>query len=626
MQPFFRKMREAPWADLFKQERRAPHMRRVVSALMALVLLVSAIGISAWPGVTNASYSTNTNVLVNGGFEQGFGSQPGCGAVGSGWQCFTNSGAVNYGFYDDQWAPVVAEGQHSQLIEINTNGIGAPDPDRFAGIYQTVRVVDWAEYKLSLKGMIRTTVMEGDPWRYSVQVGWTPGPHPNWAAVTNWQDVGWNTYYERLAPGAMNSYDTYLMADDDYMTIYIRAWKKWGVPNEEIDINLDAIALTGPAVYYHDYAPPVATPLPAYTYGKGEPGVAPVYPTTKPAPPVYPTHPIAPPPVDSGACMDEDRVYNGNFESGFNTVYVGQVGKGWGFFTNGGAANYGFYNDQWPPVVADGKSSQLIEINTKKVYPADGDRYAGIYQQIGHLYAGKTYELTVKGMLRGAGDDTDPYRFAAQWGFNTGGNVDWMQVSNWQNMDLGPIHPRTNPGNIATYRVRFVAPADSIVLFMRGWSKWGVPDIEFDLNLDAISVRGCAGQHRPHPPTKPYPPQPPAVCVHTVAPGDTLSGIAVQYGVTVRELMKLNNIHNPNIIYVGQQILIPICGDAGYPPVEPPLYPPVEPPAQQIYVVRPGDTLSGIAAMFGVSVADLAYCNGIANPNLIFVGQILKIP
>ena len=90
--------------------------------------------------------------------------------------------------------------------------------------------------------------------------------------------------------------------------------------------------------------------------------------------------------------------------------------------------------------------------------------------------------------------------------------------------------------------------------------------------------------------------------------------------------MKLNNIHNPNLIFVGQQILVPICG-GGYPPVvEPPIYPPAEPPAQQTYVVQPGDTLSGIAAMFGVSVADLAYCNGIANPNLIFVGQILKIP
>ncbi len=173
--------------------------------------------------------------------------------VGSGWQCFTNGGAANYGFYDDQWDRTVAEGNHSQLIEINTKNIMVGDADRYAGIYQTVAVVDWADYTLSLKGMIRTTSMDGDPWRYRVQVGWTFGPYPNWGAVNNWKDVGWDTYYERTDPGAFLSYSTNLMAESDYVTVYIRVWKKWGVPNEEIDINLDAIALTGPSPYYYEH-------------------------------------------------------------------------------------------------------------------------------------------------------------------------------------------------------------------------------------------------------------------------------------------------------------------------------------------------------------------------------------
>ncbi len=80
------------------------------------------------------------DVLYNGGFEQGFGSQSGCGMVGSGWQCFTNGGAANYGFYDDQWERTVAAGSHSQLIEVNTKGIMVGDADRYAGIYQTVPV------------------------------------------------------------------------------------------------------------------------------------------------------------------------------------------------------------------------------------------------------------------------------------------------------------------------------------------------------------------------------------------------------------------------------------------------------------------------------------------------------
>ena len=30
------------------------------------------------------------------------------------------------------------------------------------------------------------------------------------------------------------------MAEADYVTVYVRVWKKWGVANEELDVNLDA--------------------------------------------------------------------------------------------------------------------------------------------------------------------------------------------------------------------------------------------------------------------------------------------------------------------------------------------------------------------------------------------------
>lgn len=47
---------------------------------------------------------------------------------------------------------------------------------------------------------------------------------------------------------------------------------------------------------------------------------------------------------------------------------------------------------------------------------------------------------------------------------------------------------------------------------------------------------------------------------------------------------------------------------------------------QQVYIVRPGDTLSAIAFRFGVSPFEVARVNGIFNPNLIFSGQCLVIP
>jgi len=95
---------------------------------------------------------------------------------------------------------------------------------------------------------------------------------------------------------------------------------------------------------------------------------------------------------------------------------------------------------------------------------------------------------------------------------------------------------------------------------------------------------------------------------YTVKRGDTLSGIAAKYGTTVANLQKLNGISNPNKIYVGQKLKI--SGSA---------------PAKQYYTVKVGDTLSGIAAKYGTSVSRLASLNGIKNPNLIRVGQKLRV-
>lgn len=117
----------------------SPRLQRSAYLVVTIAVIVSIVGIAAMPSVTSASY---VNVLANGGFEQGFSSQPGCGMVGSGWNCFTNGGAGTLGSYDDQWEPVVAEGAHSQLLEVNTKEMPAGDPDRFSGIFQTVRVVD----------------------------------------------------------------------------------------------------------------------------------------------------------------------------------------------------------------------------------------------------------------------------------------------------------------------------------------------------------------------------------------------------------------------------------------------------------------------------------------------------
>lgn len=52
---------------------------------------------------------------------------------------------------------------------------------------------------------------------------------------------------------------------------------------------------------------------------------------------------------------------------------------------------------------------------------------------------------------------------------------------------------------------------------------------------------------------------------------------------------------------------------------------PIQTPATNTYTVRPGDTLSSIAAKFGTNYQALASLNGISNPNLIYVGQVLRV-
>jgi putative chitinase len=95
--------------------------------------------------------------------------------------------------------------------------------------------------------------------------------------------------------------------------------------------------------------------------------------------------------------------------------------------------------------------------------------------------------------------------------------------------------------------------------------------------------------------------------------GETLSGIAVRYGTTVRAIVRANYIANTNRIYAGQRLTIP-CSTTYYST------------SGRIYVVRYGDTLSGIAYRYGVSVNSLVQANGIANRHRIYAGQRLTIP
>ena len=112
---------------------------------------------------------------------------------------------------------------------------------------------------------------------------------------------------------------------------------------------------------------------------------------------------------------------------------------------------------------------------------------------------------------------------------------------------------------------------------------------------------------------------------HVVRAGETLSGIAAQYGVSVAAIVQASGLADANTIYAGQSLSIPAC--EGAPAAAPPAAAaPAAPGTDVIHVVQPGETLSGIATRYGVSADALAQVNRLANPNAIIAGQRLVIP
>jgi len=124
-------------------------------------------------------------------------------------------------------------------------------------------------------------------------------------------------------------------------------------------------------------------------------------------------------------------------------------------------------------------------------------------------------------------------------------------------------------------------------------------------------------------PVAPTPACPPPNFLYTVQQGDTLFTIAQRFGTTVPAILALNpQITDPNLIFPGQRICIPATA-----PPPPPPPPPACPPPNFLYTVQPGDSLFTIAQRFGTTVpAILALNPQITDPNLIFPGQRICIP
>ena len=95
--------------------------------------------------------------------------------------------------------------------------------------------------------------------------------------------------------------------------------------------------------------------------------------------------------------------------------------------------------------------------------------------------------------------------------------------------------------------------------------------------------------------------------IYTVQSGDTLYNIAREFGVTVAELERFNDLPDQNLLTVGQDILIPVSGS--------------------IHRVSNGESLYSIASHHGISLDSIINANpDIRPPYTIYPDQIIKIP
>lgn len=111
---------------------------------------------------------------------------------------------------------------------------------------------------------------------------------------------------------------------------------------------------------------------------------------------------------------------------------------------------------------------------------------------------------------------------------------------------------------------------------------------------------------------------PPAT--YTVAPGDTVSDIAARYGLSTPQVLAANGLSWSSIIHPGQVLRLTSSTPT------PTVGAPTTPAAPQSHEIVSGETVSAIAAQYGLPTDAVLAANGLGWSSLIFPGQILVIP
>lgn len=111
---------------------------------------------------------------------------------------------------------------------------------------------------------------------------------------------------------------------------------------------------------------------------------------------------------------------------------------------------------------------------------------------------------------------------------------------------------------------------------------------------------------------------------YTVVEGDTLWGIAIEFGTSTEAIMSYNTL-DTELLQIGQSLLIPNQSTGSLPGDGYNTAPKPDVKATASYTVAEGDTLWALAIRFGTTIEAIMALNDI-NPDSLQIGQILAIP
>ena len=193
------------------------------------------------------------------------------------------------------------------------------------------------------------------------------------------------------------------------------------------------------------------------------------------------------------------------------------------------------------------------------------------------------------------------YSIANKYGVSV---VDIINLNNLTSTVLIPGQVLMIPGSVPTYTTYIVKRGDTLYGIA---SSYGVSVDEIKALNNLVDNTLSIGQELLIPTDKTITET--NYEVYTVKRGDTLYGIATSYGVSVNDIKALNNLTS-NTLSIGQRLQIPLKEVTS---------------SNFVYTVKAGDTLYGIASNFGLTVLDIINLNNLDSTNL-FIGQELFIP